>query len=107
MEESEVFRPHWPKGLEQSKLYEVKCDDNGIERDATLKLMVDNQGDVYVSMHSYRKYSPSEVKKQLDPLPAVRIRTACGGGRNRRTRQALLWLAKAIELDTKSNSGED
>lgn len=103
MNDPEVFKSRWPDGLEAMKRYEVQCDDDGRRCDASLSVLVDQQGDVYVSMHAY--HDEERTTENLNPFPTVRIRTAFGGGRNRRTRQALLWLAKAIEMDANSNEG--
>jgi hypothetical protein len=103
MKEPQVFQSRWPEGLEAMKRYEVECDDDGRRCDAKLAVMVDQQGDVYVSMHAY--HDEDRTTENLNPFPVVRMRTGIGGGRNRRTRQALLWLAKAIELDAQSTEG--
>ncbi|TWT91417.1 hypothetical protein [Neorhodopirellula pilleata] len=103
MKEPKVFKPHWPEGLEAMKRYEILCDDDGNRCGSQMNVMVDNQGDVYVGMHAY--HDEERTAENLDPFPSIRIRTGIGGGRNRRTRQALLWLAKAIELDSQSNEG--
>lgn len=97
--EDTVFAPCWPDGLEPGKVYEVKCDDDGRRCDSTLRVFADNQGDVYVSMYAY--HDEDRTLKNRNPFPTIRIRTGLGGGRMRRTRQALLWLARAIELDLK------
>jgi hypothetical protein len=89
------FRPRWPEGLEAGTLYEIPCDDQGCTGGCWLRVMVANDGDVWVSMQEW----PDVPKGKPDPLPSIRIRTLAGGGRNQRTRQALLWLAKAMELD--------
>lgn len=103
MKEPKVFKPAWPEGLQAGTLYETQCDDDGDLCDAKMSVMVDEQGDVYVGMHAY--HDGERGAKNLNPFPSIRIRTGLGGGRNRRTRQALLWLAKAIELDAKSTEG--
>ena len=59
--------------------------------------MVDEQGDVYVAMSAF--HGQERTTENLNPFPSIRIRTYAGGGQHARTRQALLWLAKAIELD--------
>ena len=99
--ESDVFEPRWPDGLEPDKRYEVLCDDNGVRCDAKLSVVVDSQGDVYLCMREYRDENRDHTN--LKTNPHVRICTRSGGGRMHRTRQALLWLAKAIELDTADN----
>lgn len=97
-EEPKVFRAAWPEGLEARKLYELYCDDDGARCDAKLRVIISEDGDVFVSMSAY--HDVERTVDNLNPFPTVRVRTGIGGGRNRRTRQALLWLAKAIELDT-------
>jgi hypothetical protein len=101
--EPHAFRAAWPEGLEAMKSYGVECDDEGMRCDANMSVMVDEQGDVYVSMHAY--HDEDRTVRNLNPFPTIRIRTGIGGGRNRRTRQALLWLAKAMELDAESDRG--
>jgi hypothetical protein len=95
--EDQVFRPHWPEGLKEATLYSTECDDDGRLCDARMNVFSDNQGDMYVSMHAYN--DEERGVKNLNPFPKIRIRTGIGGGRMRRTRQALLWLARAIQLD--------
>jgi DNA-binding transcriptional ArsR family regulator len=75
--------PRWPDGLEAMRNYEREGDmgDNGV-----LRVYVDDQGDVYVSTHVAH---------------SVRFCTKVGGGRSPRTRAAVLYLARAIQLDKK------
>lgn len=96
--ESEPFYPHWPSGLEPRKAYRFTCDDCCQSTDVKeLTVTIDEDGDVWLGMleindiHTDMKFS--------NPNPSVRCRTGIGGGRHRRTRQALLWLAQAIRLD--------
>jgi hypothetical protein len=102
--EPAAFRPHWPKGLDTRTFYEIPCDDDGRLLMATLKVMIAEDGDVHVSMQRFMddpRNLPQDLKphETMDPFPSVRIRTLAGGGKNTRTRQALLWLAEAIRLD--------
>lgn len=101
--EAEVFSPCWPKGIEQGKHYRVDCDDYGRDGGAWLRVFVANDGDVHASMQELeREGGHGEIIRPLriDPHPHIRVRTVgAGGGRNSRTRQALLWLARAIQLD--------
>jgi hypothetical protein len=99
--EPAVFQSVWPEGLQAMKRYELPCDDDGRLCDAKMAVLIDQQGDVYVSMSAY--HDGDRDSRNLNPFPVVRVRTGIGGGRNRRTRQALLWLARAIELDTKES----
>lgn len=95
----QVFKAHWPEGLEHRKLYEFRCDDKGRGGNCWLRLIVAEDGDVHLSMMDWE--DPQHPDSKPSTLPTVRCRTLVGGGRHRRTRQALLWLAKAIELDNK------
>lgn len=95
MTEHKIFEPHWPKALEVGRQYRVYCDDKGHSRGTWLNVVVGNDGDVHVSMQDW-EHMP---KGKPDPLPSVRVRTFAGGGKNSRTRQALLWLAEAMRLD--------
>jgi hypothetical protein len=73
----------------------VPCDDKGRTGASWLQVMVAEDGDVHVSMQDWERFPEGRP----NPLPSVRIRSSYGGGRNQRTRQALLWLAQAIRLD--------
>lgn len=77
--------PHWPAHLHTSELYEARCDD---EPEGRMRVMFTQDGDAWV-----------HVADGDGQLAGVRIRTLSGGGRQIRTRQALLWLAEAIRLD--------
>lgn len=100
-----VLRPHWPEGLEQGKFYEFRCDDDGRDGAAFFRVLVANDGDVHLCASKQLesgftdKVSGERLPNLYDPFPSVRCRTMAGGGRHRRTRQALLWLALAIKLD--------
>ena len=100
-----VFKPHWPDGLEERKFYEIPCDDDGRSHKATLKVMFAADGDAHVSISKFMDpVDPTKgIGNQLSGMPSVRIRTLAGGGKNARTRQALLWLAEAIRLDNADN----
>lgn len=100
MPEPAVFKPKFPDGLETMTVYEVPCDDKGRSGGSWLRVIVANDGDVHVSMQDWE-----EIPEGLpDPFPSIRIRTLAGGGRNLRTRQALLWLADAIRRDALENA---
>lgn len=107
-----AFKPHWPAGLQTRTFYEIPCDDDGRELAAVLKVMVAEDGDVHVSMSKFID-NPRQIPKdangaaRMHPCPSIRIRTLAGGGRNSRTRQALLWLAEAIRLDNIDNPEND
>ncbi len=96
--EYEVFNPHWPDKLEQMKIYRISCDDKGRNGGTFLQVIIASDGDVHISMQEWEDIPDGNPS----PFPSIRIRTYAGGGRNLRTRQALLWLAKAIELDNES-----
>lgn len=97
-----VMRPHWPEGLESRKAYRFQCDDCCPSEDQKqLSVVVSEDGDVWVSM-----FETNDIHREqpyYNPNPSVRCRTGVGGGRHRRTRQALLWLAKAIQLDNEEH----
>lgn len=103
--ESVVLRPRWPDGLEQGQFYQFNCDDDGRDGDAFFRVLIANDGDVHLS--ASKRIEPAftdPVTGKSQPslynnFPSVRCRTLGGGGRHLRTRQALLWLARAIQLD--------
>jgi hypothetical protein len=107
-----AFRPHWPAGIKIGEVYEIPCDDDGRQLGAVLRVMLAEDGDVHVSMCSFME-DPRQASRdsqnlgKMNPFPSVRIRTMVGGGRNTRTRQALLWLAEAIRLDNIDNPEND
>jgi hypothetical protein len=96
--ESVVFHPHYPEGVEQMTPYKVLCDDKGRNGTVWLSVLVSKDGDVHVGM--FDQENPDSTP---DPEPTIRVRTYGGGGRNMRTHQALLWLARAIQLDNKEH----
>lgn len=94
------YKPHWPDGLEPDTGYRVPCDDKGQGGHCWLGIMVSGtDGDVYVSMQDWERFP----KGDASPFPSIRIRTLAEGGRNLRTRQALLLLANAMRLDAKEH----
>jgi len=88
------FNPKWPVGLEMGSAAQVACDDNGRDGNHWFRVWVAPDGDVHLMMQNY-----DQEADWLDPFPSIRIRTDMGGGRHLRTHQALLWLARAIQLD--------
>jgi|SRR6185437_1040222 len=99
--EPSAFRPTWPEGIEANKNYRMACDDKGRDGGSWMEVFIDDQGDAYLSAQDWEDIlEPGSVPM---PIPHIRIRTSVGGGRNRRTRQALLWLADAIRRDNEEN----
>lgn len=100
-----VFRPHWPEGLDPEKMYQFNCDDEGRDGTTFFRVIVANDGDVHLCASSMLDPGAVDpVTGETHPpifenFPSARCRTGIGGGRHRRTRQALLWLARAIQLD--------
>lgn len=100
-----VLQPHWPEGLEQGRFYQFNCDDDGRTGQAFFRVFVANDGDIHLCASKLvepgfkDKVSGKELPSLYANFPSVRCRTGIGGGRHGRTRQALLWLAKAIQLD--------
>lgn len=101
IKEPEVFEAVWPAGLKARTAYRIPCDDKGRDGGSWIQVIVADDGDVHVSAQEWEDIKKDGTKPS--PFPSVRIRTWSGGGRSRRTRQALLWLAKAIELDNEEN----
>lgn len=96
-EKRNIFKPCWPDGLQMGKIYTFPCDDKGRDGGCWLRVIVAEDGDVHLSMQEWEDIR-SDGSKPM-PIPSVRCRTHIGGGRFGRTRQALLWLAKAIDMD--------
>lgn len=96
---ADPFKVHWPEGLKTREFYEVLCDDKGRNGGSWMRVMIADDGDVHVAMQDWEKIPEG----QPHPIPSIRIRTMAGGGKNQRTRQALIWLAKAIELDSQES----
>lgn len=100
-----VFRANWPEGLEQGRLYQFNCDDDGRDGEAFFRVLVADDGDVHLCASKLiepgftDKVTGERLPSLYAPVPSVRCRTGVGGGRHARTRQALLWLALAIKLD--------
>jgi hypothetical protein len=94
----DVLAPHWPEGIHANEFVQVNCDDKGRDGGSWLRVMVANDGDVHVGMQDWETIK-SDPHSMPSPHPSIRIRTLAGGGRNLRTRQALLWLMVAIKLD--------
>lgn len=101
LDESQVFEPRWPTGITDLETYQVLCDDKGRDGGSWLRVLIAGDGDVHVSMQDWENIKEEGTKPSC--FPSVRIRTYDGGGRNIRTRQALLWLARAIMLDNEEN----
>ncbi len=104
-----VFRSHWPEGIEENRFYQFNCDDDGRNGDAFIRVVVASDGDVHLCASKLLDQGfTDKVTSENRPavyafFPSVRCRTGVGGGRHRRTRQALLWLARAIQLDNAEN----
>lgn len=88
----------WIRDLEAGKIYRRTSDDNDGD-DKGIKVIIDEQGDVWIDLYSY-----CYDRKTGDILPddgSHRFRTHLGGGRSYRTSIALMILARAIELDNR------
>lgn len=108
--EALVFAPHWPVGLDHQDAHRVVCDDKGRLGLCWLSVMVGPDGDAYAAMYQGCDDNGEPLDGTFaagdypaDPMPGIRVRTYAGGGRNHRTHQALLWLARAIQLDNEEN----
>ena len=90
-----IFAPYWPPELAPEDVCIALCDDKGRNGGTFVQVLTGNDGDMHVSMQDWEDIP--EGKPSL--LPSARFRTWAGGGRNLRTRQALIWLALAIKMD--------
>jgi len=77
--------PFWISTIKSDTYYEVQHDDTDGKDTGWLSVMFDELGDARIS---------------IDHRPSLRFRTYGGGGKNIRTRIALMILAEAIRLDT-------
>jgi hypothetical protein len=99
--EPAVFKGHWPEGVEQGEVYRMACDDKGRNGGSWFQVTVGNDCDVHLTAQDWEDIDEPDTEPNY--IPTIRIRTHTGGGRNRRTRQALLWLADAIRRDNAEN----
>jgi len=99
--EPSAFKSQWPEGVEANTSYEVRCDDKGRDGGCWLRVFIAEDGDAHVTMQDWENIL--EEGSSPNPIPSIRVRTYHGGGRNLRTRQALLWLADAIRRDNEEN----
>ena len=79
--------PFWIGGIESNVPYETHDDDSPDSEIALLQVVFSIDGDAWVT-----KLTESSIK-------SIRKRTHQGGGRDLRTRQALMILAYAMKLD--------
>lgn len=91
----------WPEGLKSETFYQVLCDDKGRDGGSWLQVFIAGDGDVHVQLQEWEDIKVEGSRP--DPFPTIRVRTHAGGGKNARTRLALLWLARAIQLDNEEN----
>lgn len=89
--EATIFAPRWPAELQGNSAYSITCDD---ARTSGLRLIISRDGDVWVQCH---EGAGGDGEKYVHA--GIRVRTYHGGGRHTRTHQALLWLARAMQLD--------
>lgn len=100
--EPSAFKENWPEGVEIGEFYKIACDDKGRDGGSWMTVFIAEDGDVHIGMQEWEEIK-SDPMSRPNPHPSIRIRTLCGGGRNSRTRQALLWLADAIRRDNAEN----
>lgn len=79
--------PFWIEGIESNVLYETEDDDSPPD-EAFLRVVFSIDGDAWVS-----KFTGHNAMK------SIRKRTYQGGGKDLRTRIALMILAYAMKLD--------
>lgn len=76
----------WLDEIESTVVYQTE-DDDSPPNEAWLQVVFSNDGDAWVA------------KITDSPIKSIRKRTHAGGGRDLRTRQALMILAYAMKLD--------
>lgn len=81
----------WIEGIESGVLYQTEDDDSPPSEIALLQVIFSQDGDAWVT-----KLTESQMK-------SIRKRTGIGGGRDMRTRTALMILAYAMKLDNEEN----
>lgn len=80
----------WLDGIDPNEIYQISDDD----AQGNLTVIFGNDGDAH-------------IKTNTDPVYAsVRLRTFAGGGRNHRSRIAVMILALAIKLDNEEHGLE-
>lgn len=80
--------PFWLDGVDTKNVYQVKDDD----AQGCLTVCFGEDGDAHIQT----LMEPSYV--------SLRARTYAGGGRNLRTRMAIMFLALAIKLDNEEHA---
>lgn len=78
--------PFWLNEIETNVAYQTE-DDDSPPGEAQLQVVFSIDGDAWVA------------KMTDSPITSIRKRTFAGGGRDHRTRQALMILAYAMKLD--------
>ena len=94
MVSNDEFTPKWPEGLDRSAKHTIHCSEKTRgEQSASLSVIIIDNGDICLESIQ-RDY-------QVDTFDRTEVwtRNALGGGVCPRTHQALLMLAKAIQLD--------
>lgn len=89
-----VLESTWPLGLETNHILLQSDNSTNI----ALTLSIGDDGSVYLTG------TPTE--NWINGHTLVIFDSSSKGGKKRRTRQALLWWAKAIELDNAENGGQ-
>ena len=78
--------PFWLDEIESNMVYQTE-DDDSPPGEAWLQVVFSIDGDAWVA------------KITDSPIKSIRKRTYAGGGKDHRTRQALMILAYAMKLD--------
>ena len=78
--------PFWLGEIKSNIVYQTE-DDDSPPNEAWLQVVFSGDGDAWVA------------KITDSPIKSIRKRTYAGGGRDHRTRQALMILAYAMKLD--------
>ncbi|MES2214184.1 MAG: hypothetical protein V4465_02220 [Patescibacteria group bacterium] len=94
--------PFWHNDVQTNVDYRRDGDDTDGKKQG-ISIGFSHDGDSWISVASYREgFGEENGKTEISPYPIDhRFRSGFGGGRSLRVRNALMFLALAIKLDSK------